>query len=125
VTGPSAEVAAFRAAASGPGAVAWRRDYQRLEEDWVHELLPPLPADRGISVQGARVVGGRKVTPKCANRLAPAGRAASRNELRSRWPGLARRSERSPSPRCRRSLSQYRGSLLAAAPGQLETAFDI
>jgi hypothetical protein len=59
VTGPSAEVAAFRAAASGSGAIAWQRDYERLEEDWVHVLLAPLPAERGISVRGARVVAGQ------------------------------------------------------------------
>jgi hypothetical protein len=58
VAGPSAEVAAFRAAASGSGAVAWQRDHGRLEEDWVHALLAPPPAERGISVQGARIVAG-------------------------------------------------------------------
>jgi len=59
VTGPSAEVAAFRAAAAGSGAIAWQRDHGRLEEDWVHALLALPPAERGISVHGARVVAGQ------------------------------------------------------------------
>jgi hypothetical protein len=59
LTGPSAEVAAFRAAASGSGAIAWQRDHGRLEEDWVHALLAPPPAERGISVHGARIVAGQ------------------------------------------------------------------
>ncbi len=47
VTGPSEELAAFRKAASGPGAIAWQRDYDRLEEDWVYMLLAPPPAEAG------------------------------------------------------------------------------
>jgi hypothetical protein len=52
-------VAAFRAATAGSGAIAWQRDYEQLEEDWVHALLAPPPAERGISVHGARVVAGQ------------------------------------------------------------------
>jgi hypothetical protein len=52
-------VAAFRAAAAGSGAIAWQRDHGRLEEDWVHALLALPPAERGISVHGARVVAGQ------------------------------------------------------------------
>src|ERR1700728_4136014 len=56
VTGPSEQLRAFRKAASGPGTIAWQRDYARLEEDWVYTLIAPPPAERGISVHGARIV---------------------------------------------------------------------
>ncbi len=56
VTGPSEELAAFRLAATGPGAIPWVTDYDRLEEDWVHAMLTPPPAERGISVEGARIL---------------------------------------------------------------------
>jgi hypothetical protein len=59
VTGPSEPLTAFRKAASGPGAIPWQRDYDRLEEDWVHTLLAPPPAERGISVHGARIVASQ------------------------------------------------------------------
>ncbi len=59
VTGPSEQLTAFRKAASGPGAIAWQRDYARLEEDWVYTLLAPPPAERGISVHGARIVASQ------------------------------------------------------------------
>ncbi len=59
VTGPSEPLTAFRKAASGPGTIAWQRDYARLEEDWVYTLLAPPPAERGISVHGARIVASQ------------------------------------------------------------------
>jgi hypothetical protein len=59
VAGPAEAVAAFRAAARGPGVVAWRCDYGQLEEDWFHQLLAPHPAERGISVPGARIAAGQ------------------------------------------------------------------
>ncbi|HVC61581.1 MAG TPA: hypothetical protein VND19_14610 [Acetobacteraceae bacterium] len=59
VTGPSEQLAAFRKAASGPGTIAWQRDYARLEEDWVYTLLAPAPAARSISVHGARIVASQ------------------------------------------------------------------
>ena len=59
VTGPSEPLTAFRKAAAGPGTIAWQRDYARLEEDWVYTLLAPPPADRGISVHGARIVASQ------------------------------------------------------------------
>jgi hypothetical protein len=59
VTGPSEQLTAFRKAASGPGAIPWQRDYARLEEDWVYTLLAPPPAERGISVHGARIVASQ------------------------------------------------------------------
>jgi len=57
--GPQADVAAFRRAAAGPGTIPWVPDYDRLEEDWMHGLLAPAPALRGISVEGARVLTRR------------------------------------------------------------------
>jgi hypothetical protein len=59
VAGPAACVTAFRAAARGPGCVAWRCDYGQLAEDWFHQLLAPHPAARGISVPGARIAAGQ------------------------------------------------------------------
>lgn len=59
VTGPSEQLTAFRKAASGPGTIPWQRDYDRLEEDWVYTLLAPPPAERGISVHGARIVASQ------------------------------------------------------------------
>ena len=59
VTGPPEPLMAFRKAASGPGTIAWQRDYARLEEDWVYTLLAPAPAERGISVHGARIVASQ------------------------------------------------------------------
>jgi len=56
VTGPAEQVMAFRDAAAGAGSIPWRRDYERLEEEFIHRLLAPPPAERGISVHGARIV---------------------------------------------------------------------
>jgi hypothetical protein len=55
ITGPPDQLAAFRKAACGGGHVPWMPDYNRLEEAWVHQLLAPPPAARGISVPGARI----------------------------------------------------------------------
>lgn len=59
VVGPSADLADFRSTASGPGAVPWQPDYDRLQEDWLHQLLAPRPVRRGISVEGARILTGQ------------------------------------------------------------------
>lgn len=58
-TGPLDDLSAFRRAAAGPGIIPWATDYDRLEEDWVHALLTPPPAERGISVAGARILAGQ------------------------------------------------------------------
>jgi hypothetical protein len=63
VSGPQAALVRFRAAASGPGFIPWVADYDRLEEDWVHTMLTPPPAERGISVEGARILA-RQVREK-------------------------------------------------------------
>ena len=57
VVGPTAELAAFRLAAAGPGSIPWVADYDRLEEDWINAMLTPSPVERGISVEGARILG--------------------------------------------------------------------
>jgi hypothetical protein len=55
VSGPADRLAAFRAAASGPGILPIQ-DRARLEEDVMHALLAPPPALRGISLAGARIL---------------------------------------------------------------------
>lgn len=55
VAGPANAVAAFRAAAQGPGGLPFRCEDQ-LQEDWMHLLLTPPPEQRGISVEGARIL---------------------------------------------------------------------
>ncbi len=57
VTGRAATVAAFRAAASGAGTIPWRLDGDSLAEDWFHLLV--APADRALSLAGARVLAGQ------------------------------------------------------------------
>ena len=59
VSGPAEDLAAFRRAAAGPGVIPWATDYDRLEEDWVNALLTPPPSERGISVEGARILAGQ------------------------------------------------------------------
>jgi hypothetical protein len=56
VTGPHTSLNQFRAAASGAGVVAWSCDFDRLQEDWAHLMLAIPPAQRGISVEGVRIV---------------------------------------------------------------------
>lgn len=55
VSGPADRVAAFRAAALGPGILPIQ-NRTRLEEDVMHALLAPPPALRGISLAGARIL---------------------------------------------------------------------
>jgi len=57
VIGPTEDLAAFRTAAAGSGRVPWLFNYARLQEDWTNRMLAGPPAERGISVQGARIVG--------------------------------------------------------------------
>lgn len=58
VSGPADRLAAFRAAAAGPGILPFQ-DRVRLEEDVMHALLAPPPALRGISLAGARSLAGQ------------------------------------------------------------------
>lgn len=60
VSGPPAAVAAFQAAARGPGVIPWRLDLGRLEEDWFHLLAaPPAPQRRRLGLAGARALAGQ------------------------------------------------------------------
>ena len=59
VSGPAEDLATFRRAAAGPGVIPWATDYDRLEEDWVNALLMPPPSERGISVEGTRILAGQ------------------------------------------------------------------
>ena len=56
VSGPAGEVAAFRTAAAGSGAIPWHYDIDRMQEDWFLRMLAPARADREISVVGARIL---------------------------------------------------------------------
>jgi hypothetical protein len=60
VSGPAADIAAFRTAATGAGTIPWHLDLDRLEEDWFHLLVsPPAPQQRSLSAEGARVFAGQ------------------------------------------------------------------
>ncbi len=60
VTGDADLVTLFRHAARGPGAIPWRDDLGRAEEDWFHLLaVPPAPQRRTVSLQGARILAGQ------------------------------------------------------------------
>jgi hypothetical protein len=56
VSGPAADVAQFREAAAGAGAIPWHYDLDRMQEDWFHHMLAPDSVDRGISLEGARIL---------------------------------------------------------------------
>nr|WP_294557081.1 hypothetical protein [uncultured Rhodopila sp.] len=58
VSGPADRLAAFRAAAAGPGILPVQ-DRARLEEDVMHALLAPPPVLRSISLAGARILAGQ------------------------------------------------------------------
>lgn len=56
VTGPAASVAAFAAAARGPGIVPWAQD-GRAVEDWVFDLAASQPPRlRSLDIEGCRVL---------------------------------------------------------------------
>jgi hypothetical protein len=75
VTGPADRVAAFRAAAAGPGLPPYQ-DRARLEADVMHALLAPPPVLRKISVAGARILAGQIGARIDAQASRAAGRAA-------------------------------------------------
>jgi hypothetical protein len=56
ITGPTADLSAFQAAAAGAGTVPWQIDYDRLEEDLFHLLVAPT---RSLSMTGARILAGQ------------------------------------------------------------------
>jgi hypothetical protein len=54
---PSADLARPSQEKSAPfGTIPWVNDYDRLEEDWVNAMLTPPPSERGISLEGARIL---------------------------------------------------------------------
>lgn len=61
VAGPAAPLAAFRAAAAGPGLIPWPLRASELEEGWFNQLVASPPDRRGISVEGAHVLAGQLV----------------------------------------------------------------
>ena len=75
VGGAPADLVAFRAAAAGPGLVAWQFDHDRLEEDWVHAMMAPPPGRRDISLAGARILA-RQLRDIVEQRAARAAEAA-------------------------------------------------
>lgn len=56
VTGPVTELVRFRHEAAGPGVVPWSLDLDQFEETWVARLLAPPTDQRGITLQGARIL---------------------------------------------------------------------
>jgi hypothetical protein len=56
VIGADEVLARFRQLASGPGIIPWVIDYDRVEEDWILEMLTPPPSERGVSAEGARIL---------------------------------------------------------------------
>jgi hypothetical protein len=57
VTGPAADLAAFRQAAAGAGIIPWSLDLESLEEDWFHLLA--RPDHQELSLPGARILAGQ------------------------------------------------------------------
>ncbi len=55
-SGPAGPLAAFVAAARGPGAVPWRHDLAALEEDVFNLAVAQPPAQRRLSVAGCRIL---------------------------------------------------------------------
>ncbi len=60
VEGDAGQVAAFRAAAAGPGLIPWAEPLDQAAEDWFHLLAaPPPPQRRSLSLEGARILAGQ------------------------------------------------------------------
>lgn len=53
VSGPAADLAAFRSAAAGAGTIPWHYDLDRMEADFFHLLMGAPPNDR-LGVAAAR-----------------------------------------------------------------------
>jgi hypothetical protein len=78
VTGDPAEVAAFRAAAAGPGVIPWADSVGAAAEDWFHLLaVPPAPQQRTLSLEGCRVLAGQLQDAVEARQRLVAERAAT------------------------------------------------
>lgn len=78
VTGDPAEVAAFRAAAAGPGVIPWMDSAGNAAEDWFHLLAaPPAPQRRSLSLEGCRILAGQLRDAAEARQRIVAERAAA------------------------------------------------
>lgn len=55
VGGPAETVAAFAAAAEGPGVTPWHIDFAAMEEDMFHRLASRYPRTGRLSLEGCRV----------------------------------------------------------------------
>lgn len=78
VSGPDAALAAFVAAARGPGTVPWRHDPAGVEEDVLNLLLAQPPAERTLSAAGCRILA-RQVLMAVEARLAQAAARAGQD----------------------------------------------
>lgn len=79
VSGDPAAVAAFRAAAAGPGVIPWTDSAGSAAEDWFHLLAaPPASQRRRLSLEGARILAGQLRDAAEARQRLVAERAATR-----------------------------------------------
>lgn len=56
LTGPTAELERFKAAARGPGVIPWRLDYAAIEEDIFNLAVSQPPTQRALDVEGCRIL---------------------------------------------------------------------
>ncbi|WP_419897512.1 hypothetical protein [Roseomonas sp. USHLN139] len=77
VSGPAEPMAAFAAAAAGPGEIPWHLDLDRMEEDWRLQLLAPVEGPPAISPAGARLLARRLRDAAATNQAALLARAAT------------------------------------------------
>ena len=54
ISGPAAELARFRIAATGAGVIPWQIDFEQLQEDWFHRQMGA--PSRTLSATGARIL---------------------------------------------------------------------
>ena len=77
-------------------------DYDRLEEDWVNALLTPPPSQRGISVEGARILAGATAGAHRAAGSAGGRGGGRQSRLPARPARPGTRATPHPAPRTRR-----------------------
>ena len=75
VSGPDAALAAFVAAACGPGTVPWRHDPAGVEGDVLNLLLVQPPAERRLSAAGCRILARQVLLAVQARHAQAAARA--------------------------------------------------
>jgi hypothetical protein len=56
ITGPASGVKTFAAAALGSGVIPWQLDFEALEEDIFNLAVAQPPAQRGLRVEGCRLL---------------------------------------------------------------------